>query len=165
MNMTNCGSARYSLWMKIRSCSGILLLLIPFAIAGAAQDAKNRPWEAPEAAKQVKNPVKVTKEGLAAAAQLFREDCITCHGETGAGDGPAADSLMRSPANFTDEKMMSKATDGELFWKITTGRTPMPSWQDQLSDTERWELVNYLRRLTEKAAAEKKERQGKSQEQ
>lgn len=46
--------------------------------------------------------------------------------------------------------MMKKATDGELFWKMTTGRAPMPSWQDRLSETQRWELVNYLRELTKK---------------
>jgi mono/diheme cytochrome c family protein len=45
--------------------------------------------------------------------------------------------------------MMQKATDGELFWKMTTGRAPMPSWQDKLTETQRWELVNYLRKLTQ----------------
>jgi len=144
--------------MKGASFAAILLLPISWGMAGAAQDQRNAPWEAPEAAKQVKNPVKVTKEGLAAAAKLFRMDCMTCHGETGAGDGPAAESLIRRPADFTDEKMMSEATDGELFWKMTKGRTPMPSWEDQLSETERWELVNYLRKLTEDAAAAMKEK-------
>jgi len=148
------------------SIGAVLLLLIPLGFAGAAQNETNPPWNAPEAARQVKNPVKPTKEGLAVSAKLFRENCMTCHGESGAGDGPVADSLMRHPANFTDEKMMSEATDGELFWKITTGRGPMPSWQDQLSETERWQLVNYLRMLTEKAAddkVDKKEGQEKPQ--
>jgi mono/diheme cytochrome c family protein len=149
--------------MRVSSFSAILLLLSPLGIAGAAQNEKNPPWEAPESAKQVKNPVKVTKEGLASAAKLFRENCMTCHGEAGAGDGPAAESLMRHPADFTDQKMMAEATDGELFWKITMGRTPMPAWEDQFSETQRWELVNYLRSLTEKAAADKKAGQEKPQ--
>jgi len=148
---------------KSATISAVLLLLIPLGVAGATQNETNPPWEAPEAAKQVKNPVKPTKEGLASSAKLFRENCMTCHGESGAGDGPAAESLMRHPANFTDKKMMSAATDGELFWKITTGRGPMPSWQDQLSETERWQMVNYLRTLTEKAAADKKEGEEKPQ--
>ena len=61
----------------------------------------------------------------------------------------AAGSLPQKPANFTDAKMMQKATDGELFWKMTTCRAPMPSWQDKLTETQRWELVNYLRKLTQ----------------
>jgi mono/diheme cytochrome c family protein len=36
-------------------------------------------------------------------------------------------------------------TDGEIFWKITTGRRPMPGFQNQLSDVQRWQLVNLLR--------------------
>jgi mono/diheme cytochrome c family protein len=47
--------------------------------------------------------------------------------------------------------MMKKATDGELFWKITEGRPPMPSYEHQLSETQRWQLVNYLRELVIRA--------------
>ena len=37
-------------------------------------------------------------------------------------------------------------TDGELFWKITNGRGSMPAWR-QLPETERWQIVNYIRTL------------------
>jgi len=60
-------------------------------------------------------------------------------------------SLPQKPANFTDETMMRRVTDGELFWKITKGRSPMPPWQGRLSEAQRWELVNYLRMLTMRA--------------
>jgi mono/diheme cytochrome c family protein len=95
--------------------------------------------------------VKRTPEGLKAAEELFQQNCVICHGKTGASNGPAAESLPQKPANFTDAQMMKVATDGELFWKMTTGRAPMPSWQDRLSETQRWTLVNYLRELTKKA--------------
>ena len=39
-------------------------------------------------------------------------------------------------------------TDGELYWKMSTGRGDMPSWAAGLSDTERWQMVSYLRVLT-----------------
>jgi mono/diheme cytochrome c family protein len=154
-------------WMKgkkvpwLRRALGILaalMLLAPLGIrvAAAQQTEENPPWLAPDDAKQVKNPVKRSPEGLTAAAQLFRENCALCHGKTGAGDGPAGKALNRKPADFTDAKTMKKLTDGELFYKMTTGRLPMPSWA-QLSDTQRWELVNYLRTLSGKAAAPKKE--------
>jgi mono/diheme cytochrome c family protein len=38
-------------------------------------------------------------------------------------------------------------TDGEIFWKITEGRRPMPSFKKELTDEQRWQLVNFLRRL------------------
>ncbi len=43
--------------------------------------------------------------------------------------------------------MMKEMTDGEIFWKITTGKPPMPSYREELTEKERWDLVNYLRSL------------------
>ena len=40
---------------------------------------------------------------------------------------------------------MDAMTDGEIFWKISTGNRPMPSYKGQLSESDRWELVSFLR--------------------
>jgi len=128
------------------ACTATLLLII--ANTGAVAQQVKQPWHAPQSAIQVKNPVKPTSDGLKDAQSLYQKNCVICHGSKGASNGPAAGSLPQKPANFTDVKMMQQATDGELFWKMTTGRAPMPSWQDRLSETQRRELVNYLRKLT-----------------
>ena len=47
---------------------------------------------------------------------------------------------------------MSEQTDGELFWKITQGRTPMPAYRGTLSQKQRWAMVNYLRTLADQTA-------------
>ena len=80
----------------------------------------------------------------------FRDTCSLCHGPHGAGDGSLAKTLPQKPANFTDPKLMKDVTDGELFWKMSKGRGVMPAWEDQFSETQRWELVNYLRTLLPK---------------
>jgi mono/diheme cytochrome c family protein len=121
-----------------------------FAACTALAQQIKHPWVAPVSASSMKNPVKSSPAGDADAGKLFQQNCVICHGQTGASNGPAAGSLPQKPANFTDVAMMKKATDGELFWKMTTGRAPMPSWQDRLTETQRWELVNYLRELTKK---------------
>jgi hypothetical protein len=36
---------------------------------------------------------------------------------------------------------MKDVTDGELFWKMSKGRGVMPAWEEQFSETQRWELV------------------------
>ena len=41
--------------------------------------------------------------------------------------------------------MMHEMTDGELYWEMSEGRSPMPAWKDQMTETERWQMVNYLR--------------------
>jgi mono/diheme cytochrome c family protein len=120
------------------------------ALSGANAQQVKQPWVAPASASSVKNPVKPSAAGSADAEKTFKQNCAICHGQTGASNGPAAGSLPQKPANFTDTAMMKKATDGELFWKMTTGRAPMPSWQDRLTETQRWELVNYLRELNKK---------------
>lgn len=114
----------------------------------AAQDKK--PWAAPDAARNVKNPVTAIPENLKAGADLFRDNCSVCHGEKGKGDG-IGQGTDTPPANFTDAKLMSSETDGSLFWKMSEGRGPMPSWKDTLSETQRWQLVNYLRKLNQDA--------------
>jgi mono/diheme cytochrome c family protein len=130
----------------------VLAGLFGAVVAATAQD-DNSPWVAPDDAKKVQNPIKPTPEALASAAHVFKLNCAGCHGMKGDGNGAAAEGLERKPANFTDVKKMSETTDGELFWKMSTGRPPMPTWQQTLSDTQRWELVNYLRTFAAKAAA------------
>ena len=121
----------------------LLLVFAAAAFVGAAQDDAG-PWRAPDEAKTVKNPLEPTAEDVAAGQHLFRLNCQGCHGPKGDGNGAAAPGLPRKPADFTDAMKMIATTDGELFWKITTGRPPMPPWT-QLSDAERWQLVSYLR--------------------
>ncbi len=129
-----------------RGVAAVGFLLTAVLQFAPAQQVK-QPWSAPASASSVPNPLKPSPEGLKQAAQLYQQNCVICHGKTGASNGPAAGSLPQKPANFTDAQMMKKTTDGELFWKMTTGRAPMPSWQDHFSETQRWELVNYLREL------------------
>ena len=59
-----------------------------------------------------------------------------------------AQGEWKAPADWTSAKL-AKETDGELFWKISNGRGPMPPWK-HLPDQERWELVNYIRTLQKK---------------
>ncbi|MFQ5737735.1 MAG: c-type cytochrome [Acidobacteriota bacterium] len=102
-------------------------------------------WPVPEEAKKRQNPVAATPESIKQGAMLYRGNCQLCHGEKGDGKGPWVEKLPVSPANFTDAEMMRAMTDGEIFWKVSKGRHPMPSFEKQLSERQRWHLVNYLR--------------------
>ena len=115
--------------------------------------AQDKDWQAPPEAKKVKNPVAPTPDNLATARAIFMDKCAKCHGDKGAGDGPEAEMYDPSPANFTDAHMMNEMTDGEIFWKMTEGRKPMPSFKNELTDEQRWQLVNFLRTLAPKAPA------------
>lgn len=93
----------------------------------------------------LQNPIERTPESVERGAALFAANCASCHGDTGAGDGPLADTLPAPPANFTVHVPFHP--DGVLFAWITDGirGTGMPAWRTQLSEQQRWDLVNFLR--------------------
>ena len=49
------------------------------------------------------------------------------------------------PTNFIDARIVDSMSDGEIFWKITNGRKPMPGFKNRLTDEQRWGLVNLIR--------------------
>ena len=104
-------------------------------------------WNVPPGAKQLKNPVPPNSATLAAARQLYVNKCQKCHGIRGDGKLPPDSmySYNTRPTNFTNAKLMDAMSDGEIFWKITNGRKPMPSFKKRLTDEQRWQLVNLLR--------------------
>jgi mono/diheme cytochrome c family protein len=103
-------------------------------------------WEAPAETKNIPNPVKTDGRTVERGHQLFQLHCVGCHGESGVGDGKMGKVLGYKPADLTLEKM-SEQSDGEIFWKISKGREPMPPWEKQLTSRERWDLVSYMRTL------------------
>jgi len=128
----------------VPSCSKILIVLTVFSISGPLLGQSGSDWKAPPSAANRPNPVPVTANTIALGQKLYVGNCMTCHGPSGKGDGPGAAALEKRPADLA-ARVKAGATDGELFWKITEGRSPMISWRGQLSDTQRWELVNYIK--------------------
>jgi len=115
--------------------------------------AGDAPWAAPAADKAKKNPV-AKAAGARDGKKSYETNCVACHGAQGKGDGPAAAALTPKPKNL-GEKAIQDESDGEIFWKITTGRGSMPPWQ-QLPEKERWGLVHHIRSFAPAAAPAKK---------
>jgi cytochrome c oxidase cbb3-type subunit I/II len=85
--------------------------------------------------------VKTLDEGKS----LFAANCASCHGDTGAGNGPAAGALAPSPTNFH----LKKPTQ-ERAWDVLESGVPgtaMPPWRSQLSADQRRALVEFVRSL------------------
>lgn len=131
--------------MRNRLFRRLSLFLMLAALATGIAAAHGRPWPVPEAAKKRKNPVAASEAGLRAAKTTYERLCASCHGTSGKGDGPEAQMYEVKPADFTDAPMMGEMTDGEIFYKISEGRDPMPAFKMQLSEEQRWQMVHYLR--------------------
>jgi len=119
--------------------TGAIILLFAFA-------PRQQIWTAPPSANKVINPVASNPKSLAAGKSIYTKNCYDCHGKKGKGDGPKSGDLDKSPKDFTKEQFQ-KQTDGSLFWKITEGRKPMPSFKKDLTDEQRWQVINYVRTL------------------
>jgi len=123
------------------------LYLIPLALLSFTTINQD-PWKAPESAKAIKNPVSVKKQKSSAkkGAATFSKFCVACHGAKGMGDGPGSKALTPKPANLTSLRVQNQK-DGEIFWKISNGRGPMIKWGPIIKESDRWDLVNYIRTL------------------
>jgi mono/diheme cytochrome c family protein len=111
-------------------------------ISVSAEPAK--PWLiSPRLAKTV-NPVTVDAVSLAAGKTLFQRECVSCHGETGKGDGPVSSFLEKKPADLTTPKFLQQQ-DGAIYTKVRTGRGPMPGFKNSLAKEEIWQVINYIR--------------------
>jgi mono/diheme cytochrome c family protein len=125
----------------------ILLLVIAGAIALSIWE--NRPWTVPESARSMRNPIALSAADLDSVRPIYRDKCSSCHGLTGRGDGHDASRYDPKPTDFTDARHMNTVTDGELFYKLTEGRKPMPSFKKRLSDEQRWRMVLLIRAFLE----------------
>ena len=121
-----------------------LAALISMAGLAAAQ----APWTAPAGEKEKKNPLPAEAQTIEQGRKVAQVNCVTCHGAKGKGDGAAAVALNPKPADWTS-KAVQDDTDGELFWKISTGRGAMPAWR-HLPEKDRWALVGYIHSLAAK---------------
>src|SRR6476646_10368687 len=113
---------------KLYAISMISISLIVLSeMSGCGSSQKHDPrWKAPIEANTLKNPYSNNENGAEKGHALFNLYCRSCHGETGWGDGPAAQQgAGPKPANFHDDYVQDQS-DGALFWKLKTGRGNMP---------------------------------------
>ena len=130
---------------------GIIIALLGSVLITVSGEQPGAPekWTSPAAEARKKNPAAVSEFSLAAGQKIYVKRCLACHGKTGNGDGPDAADLGIDPAKLSDPAIRVE-TDGELFWKITVGKKPMPNYGTRLSPADRWNVINYLRSLAEK---------------
>jgi mono/diheme cytochrome c family protein len=101
-------------------------------------------WQAPAKEAGRKNPVRADKASIERGGKLYKTYCVSCHGEKGKGDGPAGASLTPRPADLA--RMAAHHADGDLAWKIAIGRGAMPGWKSALTDSQIWDLVNFIKK-------------------
>lgn len=133
---------RSSLFLAAARCA--IVWILPAALL-TAEDAQFH--DAPPSSVHLKNPYAGQQTSVAAGSRLYATNCSSCHGSHAQGNG-AMPALSEGPTQT--------ASDGEVFWFITTGAVDkgMPSWST-LSERQRWQLVSYLRSLKNSPGAQR----------
>ncbi|MBI1762850.1 MAG: cytochrome c [Acidobacteria bacterium] len=85
------------------------------------------------------------KAAAAAGMPLYQANCALCHGDTGAGDGPASASFDPKPTHLAKDDVINDP-DGELFLVLKKGKGKMPAMK-KMTDEQMWQVVAYVRTL------------------
>jgi mono/diheme cytochrome c family protein len=86
------------------------------------------------------------EEGLVRkAAQQYKDECASCHGATGKGDGPEVPKLQSEPKAFTTERFWDEDTMKTMIQVITEGEAPdMPAFGPRLSQEEILAIATFI---------------------
>jgi putative copper export protein/mono/diheme cytochrome c family protein len=124
----------------------VLVAGVVVAVPAFAVDAYPTTYRRPAVAYQAPS--------IVSGAKLYRQHCEVCHGAASAGDGPRASTLARPPRDLRGGRIVGH-TAGDVFWWITHGVPDggMPAFGLSLTDSERWDLVNFIRALDAGRAA------------
>ena len=107
----------------------------------------------------IASPPVSTRKSVQAGEKVYKEmECDKCHGPRGKGDGSAAatlkDDLERPirPYDFTRGPSLMKGgvSSQDIYRTFMTGLdgTPMPSFIDDLTEDQRWQLVHFIQSLS-----------------
>jgi mono/diheme cytochrome c family protein len=141
--------------MHVTSRRALVFVFAMLSFAGSVIARQAAGKGDPEAAK-IKNPFAATPESIAAGQKTFQSLCAGCHGKDAKGGitiSVIEDRGGTQPPDLTDEKWDHGSSDGEIFTVTKKGVPPdyfMAPWDGRISDTDMWNLVNYLRSVAQK---------------
>ncbi|MGE5423872.1 MAG: c-type cytochrome [Syntrophothermus sp.] len=112
----------------------------------AKQQTAQSTWNIPANEKSRKNPVKSESASIENGKELFAKHCTSCHGKSGQGNGPRANTLKSTIRSFKDPGFQAQ-TDGAIFYQTSEGKGEMPAYKKKLAENDIWNIVNYIRSL------------------
>jgi len=139
----------------------LAVLALLYVSAGCSPDMQEQPSYRSQEAPRLHSPAGsipresralVSREALAngpmsvRAKELYRVNCLPCHGESGKGTGPVAPYLKELPADLLAPKVRALSKE-QLYHIITNGKDMMPSFKGELSATERMTIASFIQSM------------------
>lgn len=101
----------------------------------------------------LKSPYPQTEEIIAQGTKIYADFCQQCHGAKGHGDGPVV-TVGGHPAPPAYDAALKDLPEGKIFHSITYGKGLMGAHASQLSKSDRWKIVAYVKTLQGNDTAE-----------
>ena len=100
--------------------------------------------------KQVVNPLPpLNEEQRTEAERLYLINCGICHGTKLDGNGPlhngGAGPYLAAPAQLAGNPIYENMPAGQMFYSVAYGKNLMGSYASQLSTTQRWMIIHYIK--------------------
>jgi mono/diheme cytochrome c family protein len=113
--------------------AGLLLCFVP--------RLKGQEWIVPADQAAISSPTEYTLENVKRGKEVYNRNCLSCHGDPGKNN-PL--KLVPMPVDIASETMQANS-EGALYYKITVGKGVMPPFQTTISETDRWNLVHFIK--------------------
>ncbi len=91
------------------------------------------------------NPNPATPESIKHGRKFFQIFCTPCHGKSGTGDGLVGAKFLIRPFDLTADNEQKVLPEGYIYGTVSFGGALMPSYGNDLSPSEIWDVVNYVR--------------------
>jgi mono/diheme cytochrome c family protein len=137
-------------WLTVLAVLGAMALSACGGGSQPATDSTTRP-DAPAPYAGKTNSLTADAASVEKGKETYTTNCVSCHGDTGMGDGPSAASLDPKPKPLAKEVSILK--DDYMLWRISEGgamapfNSAMPAWKTSLSEEQIWQVIAYLRTM------------------
>lgn len=97
------------------------------------------------AEKYISNPLEYNEANINIGKAKFNTYCSPCHDYYGTGTARLNGQFPNPPSLHSDKVRNWK--DANIYHVITVGQNTMPSYSQQINETERWQIILYIRAL------------------
>ena len=94
-------------------------------------------------------PFKVLSTDVVNGKVKYEQQCLSCHGKNGRGDGPLAASMPKKPNDINTKFKTTWKPDNRLTRRILVGKpkTGMPGFKGILSEKDAEDILTYVRTM------------------
>jgi mono/diheme cytochrome c family protein len=116
-----------------------LAFALPYAYAQTPEDYER-------AGLELTSPLVTNQANIEAGQRVYEAMCTQCHGVEGKGDGAlSVNGHIAGIPSYVDK--LKDLPEGKMYHTLTWGKGLMGSHASQLSQRQRWEVIEYIKVL------------------